>query len=76
MNVPQKGVAPPISEPEEFDPVKLYWLASQQFHWKLDDFSEVFGWARDTIYKWLIKKCPPSKQAKIRAATLKKEWGL
>ena len=60
--------------PEEFDPVKLLWLLQAQ-GWTPQQFSTVFGCELDTVYKWsYTRKC--SRLARIRAATLKKQWGF
>lgn len=66
---------PPIVEPEEFSPVDLLWLAQGRFKWNTADFAAVFGWELDTIRKWTYGQ-KPSRQARIRAATLKKIWGI
>ncbi|MEZ2278069.1 MAG: hypothetical protein ACBR12_14280 [Microcoleus sp.] len=66
---------PQIVEPEEFSPVDLLWLAQGKFGWTVLDFAEVFGWRHETVYKWTYGQ-KVSRQARIRAATLKKMWGI
>ena len=66
---------PPVEEPQEFDPVALLWLTAGKFGWTDEQFSINFGWELSTIRKWTCgQKC--SRQARIRAASLKREWGL
>ncbi|MEZ2241760.1 hypothetical protein [Microcoleus sp.] len=70
-----KVFVPEIVEPEEFSPVDLLWLAQGKFGWTVYNFADVFGWRYETIYKWTYGQ-KPSRQARIRAATLKKMWGI
>jgi DNA-binding transcriptional regulator YiaG len=69
-------IGPPLEEPEEFDPIKLLEMAMKKFRLKVYEFAIVFGLEQDTIYKWRSGKDKPGRLARIRAATLKKEWGL
>lgn len=74
---PPLGVLPPpLEEPEEFCPVKLLWLCRQHYGWNTEKFSWVFGWNEETIRKWHYGRQKPSKQARIRAATLKQMWKI
>lgn len=77
MSVTEKPAvrAPEIIEPEEFSPVELFRLAQERFKWKKADFAAVFGWELDTVQKWVSGQ-KPSRQARIRAATLKQTWGI
>lgn len=77
MSVTEKLVTlvPPIVEPDEFSPVDLLWLSQGRFKWSTADFAAVFGWELDTVRKWTYGK-KPSRQARIRAATLKRIWGI
>lgn len=74
ISSPLKVSAPPIVEPEEFCPVALLWLCRQHWNWNTEKFSWVFGWNYETIRKWEGGRQKPSKQARIRAATLKQKW--
>ena len=66
-------LTPPVIEPEEFDPVELLFKAQSRFGWGVEEFAISFGWEADTIKKWTYKQ-KFSRQARIRAATLKREW--
>lgn len=67
--------APPIQEPEEFDPIELLRLFQYYYNFSTEQFATCFGCEVDTIYKWAQKrKC--CKLARIRAADLKRERGI
>jgi hypothetical protein len=66
---------PPVQEPEEYDPVDLLWLAVGKFGWSDEEFATNFGWQLGTIRKWTCGQ-KAGRSARIRAATLKREWGL
>ena len=66
---------PPVEEPQEFDPVALLWLAIGKFKWSDEEFATSFGWELSTIRKWTTGQ-RAGRSARIRAATLKREWGL
>ena len=66
---------PPVEEPQEFDPVALLWLAAGKFGWSDEQFAKAFGWEVSTIRKWTCGQ-RAGRSAHIRAATLKREWGL
>ncbi len=68
-----EGLAPPIVEPEEFDPIELLFKAQNRYNWSLEKFAICFGWEVSTIQKWKEKQ-KFSRQARIRAATLKRDW--
>lgn len=72
----KKREIPPIQQPEEFCPIKLFWLTAQHFGWSLEDFSLSYGWDSGTIHKWLCSVNKPSSKARIAAYFFKKEWGL
>lgn len=58
--------------PEEFDPVELLRIMQRE-GWTVEQFATVFGCEPDTAYKWRYnRKC--CRLARIRAATLKKQW--
>jgi DNA-binding transcriptional regulator YiaG len=69
-------IAPPLKEPEEFDPIELLEMAMKKFRLKIWQFAMIFGLDQDTIYKWRSGKDKPGRLARIRAATLLKEWNL
>lgn len=72
-----KTIAPfLIEEPEEFDPIELLNLAKKSFRLKSQDFALIFGIELQVISTWRRGFRQPSRQARIRAATLKKMWGL
>lgn len=60
--------------PEEFDPVELLWIMRCE-GWTAEQFATVFGCELDTVYKWSYTR-KYSRLARIRAATLKKQWGF
>lgn len=66
---------PAVQEPEEFDPVNLLWLAVGKFKWSDEQFAINFGWEVATIRKWTCGQ-KAGRSARIRAATLKREWGI
>lgn len=68
-------VVPAVEQPEEYDPVELFWLAVGTFNWKDEQFAINFGWEVATIRKWTCGQ-KAGRSARIRAATLKREWGL
>ncbi|MEG5173240.1 hypothetical protein [Microcoleus sp. B3-D7] len=72
-NLHKEGLTPPVVEPEEFDPVELLFKAQNRFNWSLEQFAISFGWEVSTIQKWKERQ-KFSRQARIRAATLKREW--
>ena len=60
--------------PEEFDPVELLWIMQRE-GWTTEQFSTVFGCSLHNVYKWSqTRRC--GRLARIRAATLKKQWKL
>lgn len=69
-------IAPQLKEPEEFDPIELLEIVRKKFRINIWQFAIIFGLEEDTIYKWNSGKKKPGRLARIRAATLKKEWGL
>jgi len=66
---------PPVKEPEEYDPVDLLGLAVGKFKWSDEEFATNFGWEVTTIRKWTYGQ-KVGRSARIRAATLKREWNL
>ena len=66
---------PPVEEPQEFDPVALLWLAAGKFGYSDAEFALVFGCELSTLRKWTCGQ-KVGRQARIRAATLKRDWGL
>lgn len=66
---------PPVEEPEEYSPVDLFWEALQTFNWTDEQFAKNFGWEVSTIWKWVYGQ-KAGRSARIRAATLKREWKL
>ncbi len=73
---PQILSTPVLEEPDEFCPIALLWLCRRHWNWNIEQFSWVFGWNHDTIRKWAGGRQKPSKQARIRAATLKQLWKI
>ena len=63
-----------IAEPEEFCPIALLELAIDKFSVKCHEFATVFGTEAQTISTWRGNRRIPTRQCRIRAATLKKEW--
>lgn len=58
--------------PEEFDPIELLWIMQRE-GWTTEQFATVFGCTIHNVYKWSqTRKC--GRLARIRAATLKKQW--
>ena len=66
---------PPVEEPEEYDPVELFRRAVDEYKWTDEEFATNFGWEVTTIRKWLYGQ-KVGRSARIRAATLKREWNL
>lgn len=66
---------PPVEEPEEYNPVDLLWQAAGKFGYSDADFARVFGCELSTLRKWTCGQ-KIGRQARIRAATLKREWNL
>jgi len=66
---------PPVEEPEEYNPVELYREAVIKYKWSDEDFAKNFGWEVATIRKWTYGQ-KVGRPARIRAATLKREWNL
>ena len=65
-----------IVEPEEFCPIALLDLAIKKFRVKCYEFATVFGIEAQTISAWRCGSRVPTRQNRIRAASLKKEWGM
>lgn len=70
-----------IIEPEEFDPIELLRIAKQQFLAKgirlsTYEYSIVFGTEYQQISRWKRGVVSPPRLARIRAASLMKDWGL
>jgi len=65
-----------IVEPEEFCPIALLDLAIKKFRVKCYEFAVVFGIEAQTISAWRCGSRVPTRQNRIRAASLKKEWGM
>ena len=64
-----------VDHPEEFDPVELLWIMQREEGWTAEQFATVFGCSLHNVYKWSqTRKC--GRLARIRAATLKKQWGF
>ena len=64
-----------VDHPEEFDPVELLWMLQREEGWTYEQFATVFGCSVYNVQKWSsTRKC--GRLARIRAATLKKQWGF
>ena len=72
------GIAPTLKivQPEEFCPIALLDLAIKKFRVKCYEFAVVFGIEAQTISAWRCGSRVPTRQNRIRAASLKKEWGM
>lgn len=66
---------PPVEEPEEYSPVELFWQTRAEFGYSEENFACVFGCEASTLKKWIYGQ-KIGRQARIRAATLKREWNL
>lgn len=63
-----------LDHPSEFDPVELLWIMQRE-GWTAEQFATVFGCSLHNVYKWSqTRRC--GRLARIRAATLKKQWEL
>ena len=72
------GIVPTLEivQPEEFCPIALLDLAIKKFRVKCYEFAVVFGIEAQTISAWRCGSRNPTRQNRIRAAQLRKEWGL
>ncbi|MEG4010364.1 hypothetical protein QUA41_30685 [Microcoleus sp. Pol11C1] len=70
------AIFPGLTEfPDEFDPIELLWLVQRKYEITAEQFAHAFGVEPDTVYHWSsTHKC--SRLARIRAATLKRDWGF
>jgi len=75
-NIASNPIQITITDPEEFDPVALLELAIDKFHIRANQFAKIFGTEAQTLSNWRSGRRNPTRQCRIRAASLKKEWGL
>lgn len=75
---PTSSAAPilEIVQPDEFCPIALLDLAIEKFRVRCYEFATVFGIEAQTISAWRCGSRVPTRQNRIRAASLKKEWGI
>lgn len=65
-----------IADPDEFCPIELLKLAIDKFSVKCHEFARVFGTEPQTVSAWRCGRRTPTRQCRIRAAYLGKQWGL
>lgn len=65
-----------VVDPDEFCPIALLELAIDKFSVKCNEFATVFGTEAQTISNWRAGRRVPTRQCRIRAAYLGKQWGL
>jgi DNA-binding transcriptional regulator YiaG len=73
---PISGITLKIEDPEEFDPIELLELAIDKFSVKCHEFARIFGTEPQTISAWRCGRRTPTRQCRIRAYYLGKQWGL
>jgi DNA-binding transcriptional regulator YiaG len=70
------SAVPEIADPEEFDPIELLERAIDKFSLKCHEFARIFGTEAQTISAWRCGRRTPTRQCRIRAHYLGKQWGL